>query len=176
MAEDNLSSTGQDAAATTKGDPNSKTVIVLVVVALFLGLILGKAMTGGRSSASAPDPGVAKTGTTITSVRNDAAADYDAALKSGKPVYVLFHSLTCDPCVEISAIVDRVMPDYEDRIVFVNAISDDAPAQQLAAQFQFQYIPTSFFITPDGAVSDSFTGAMDEVRLRGYLDALADAK
>ena len=47
------------------------------------------------------------------------------------------------------------MPGYEGKVVFVNAISDDASAQQLASQFQFQYIPTSFFITPDGKVADS---------------------
>ena len=153
-------------------------VIVLVVVALFAGVIVAK--TVGNSSAptaAAPSTGAAGStgdpaGTTITSVHNDAVADYEAALKTGKPVYLLFHSLTCDPCVEISAVVDQVMPEYEGKVVFVNAISDDASAKQLAAQFQFQYIPTSFFITPDGKISESFTGSMSDADMKARLDKL----
>jgi thioredoxin-like negative regulator of GroEL len=65
------------------------------------------------------------------------------------------------------------VPSYEDKISFVNAITDEASAQQLASKFQFQYIPTSFFIDAKGKVVDSFTGAMDEPDMRAYLDRLA---
>ena len=153
-------------------------IIVFVIVALFGGVLLAK--TANRASpppvATAADAATETvthpTGTTMTSTHNDAVADYAAALKTGKPIYLLFHSLTCVPCVEISAVVDRVMPGYEDRVVFVNAISDDPSAQQLASRFQFQYIPTSFFITSDGTVSDSFTGAMSEADMKARLDKL----
>ncbi len=153
-------------------------VIVLVVVALFAGVIVAKTVgkpatpTTQASSAGATGNTGEPAGTTITSVHNDAVADYEAALKTGKPVYVLFHSLTCKPCVEISAVVDKVMPEYEGKVVFVNAISEDPPAKQLAAQFQFQYIPTSFFMTPDGEISESFTGSMSEADMRARLDKL----
>ena len=60
--------------------------------------------------------------------------------------------------------------------MFVNAITDDASAQQLASEFQFQYIPTSFFIASDGEVAESFTGSMSEADMRGKLDALTEAK
>jgi thiol-disulfide isomerase/thioredoxin len=63
-----------------------------------------------------------------SSSRADVTVAYAAALKTGKPIYLLFHSLTCVPCVEISAVVDKVIPAYEGRIVFVNAISDDEPS------------------------------------------------
>lgn len=145
----------------------SKNTIVLVVTAAVLLLVVGALVFGGGGS---PDP--AAEGTTITSQHNDAVADYEAAIATGKPVYVLFHSLTCEPCVEISAVVDRVMPSYRDTIVFVNAISDDPSGAELSSRFQFQYIPTSFFLRPGGEVQDSFTGSMDEQKLRGYLDTL----
>ena len=57
-------------------------------------------------------------------------------------------------------------------MVFVNAITDDASAQQLASRFSFQYIPTSFFVTPEGAVSDSYTGPLSESEMRARLDKL----
>jgi len=165
-------------ASTPKKGVSPTVIIVLVVVALFGGIMLAKARSGsGTASTTAvtgsPTGAMAPAGAaSITSSHNDAVADYQAALKTGKPIYLLFHSLTCDPCVEISAVADKVMPEYEGRVVFVNAISDDPSGQQLASKFQFQYIPTSFFITPDGKVSDSFTGAMPDVDMKARLDKL----
>ena len=74
--------------------------VILVVAALFGGVLLAKAMnrpsapqvalsnaaeTGAPAQSGAP---------TVTSTHNDAVADYEAALKTGKPIYVLFHSLS----------------------------------------------------------------------------------
>ncbi|MBK5210965.1 MAG: thioredoxin family protein [Coriobacteriia bacterium] len=59
-------------------------------------------------------------------MRDDPVAVYDTALKTGKPIYVLFHSLTCDPCIQISAVADQVVMEYEGKVTFVNAITDDA--------------------------------------------------
>lgn len=169
-----------DKARGKGGGISPSVIIVLVVVALFGGVMLAKSLNGTPAAppSTATEVG-AVTGatssvgaTTITSTHNDAVADYEAALKTGKPIYLLFHSLTCDPCVEISAVVDKVMPGYEGKVVFVNAISDDPSAQQLASKFQFQYIPTSFFITPDGKVADSFTGAMPDTDMKARLDKL----
>lgn len=165
-------------AAGTPGAPaRSKNAIVLLVVAVFLGFIVIKLVLDSTAPTASPATEGAASSTSITSVRNDAVADYDAAVTSGKPIYVLFHSLTCEPCVEISEVADQVMPRYEGDVVFVNAITDDPAGQQLAAEFQFQYIPTSFFLSPGGAeVTDSFTGAMDEAQMRTYLDALVQAQ
>jgi thioredoxin-like negative regulator of GroEL len=64
------------------------------------------------------------------------------------------------------------MPSYAGRVVFVNAITDDPSAQQLASKFSFQYIPSSFFVAPDGTIADSYTGAMSESEMRTRLDRL----
>lgn len=164
-------------ATGTPGSPaRSKSAIVLLVVAIFLGFIVMKLVLDSAAPSASPATDTA-TGTSITSISNDAVADYDAAVASGKPIYVLFHSLTCEPCVEISAVADQVMPGYEGDVVFVNAITDDPSGQQLASQFSFQYIPTSFFLSPGGAeVVDSFTGSMDHAQMRTYLDALVQAQ
>jgi thioredoxin-like negative regulator of GroEL len=153
-------------------------IVILLVVAVLAGVLFAKAQRGATSARSATVVGATSgapgkpAAATITSVHNDAVADYETALKTGKPVYVLFHSLSCQPCAEISAVAARVMPAYDGRVVFVNAISDDPSAQQLASKFQFQYIPTSFFITPDGKVADSFTGSMTSVDMKARLDKL----
>lgn len=71
-----------------RGGPSSRLVIVLVVLAVFGGLVAAKAI-GLRTTSPAE-----RQRPSITSARNDASADYEAAMKTGKPVYVLFHSLT----------------------------------------------------------------------------------
>jgi thioredoxin-like negative regulator of GroEL len=165
------------AANTPDAPARSKNVIVLLILAVFLGLVVVRLVVDSTAPAASPAATGAAAGTSITSVRNDAVADYDAAVASGKPIYVLFHSLTCEPCVEISAVADRVMPGYEGEVVFVNAITDDPAGQQLASNFAFQYIPTSFFLSPGGTeVTGSFTGAMDEAQMRTYLDALVQTQ
>ena len=54
----------------------------------------------------------------------------------------------------------------------MNALTDDTSGQRLASKFQFQYIPTSFFVASDGTVVDSFTGSMSEADMKARLDKL----
>lgn len=154
-------------APTSRG----KALIVLGVALVFVVLIgwrLADGMqagqpAGGQSegspAASAPDP----------------VAAYDAALSAGKPIYVMFHSSTCPSCVEIEAAASRVLPGYADTITFVDVYTDDPAAQPLLSRFAFQYIPTSFFLAPDGTVVDQHTGVLNDDEMRGRLDALLGA-
>ena len=69
--------------------PGSRVVIVLVIAAALAGLLLAKATTDRTAGGGGADQAGS-----ITAVHNDAVADYEAALKTGKPIYVLFHSLS----------------------------------------------------------------------------------
>jgi thiol-disulfide isomerase/thioredoxin len=148
----------------TPSGSRKRTLIVVAILVLFAVLL-------GVKLAAAPET---RTGDLArpSMAQGDAVAEYDAALAAGKPVYVLFHSLTCVPCVEISEVVDVVVPEYSDTVTFVNAITDDPSGQELAARFSFEYIPTSFFVLPDGTVADSFTGVLSAEEMRARLDAL----
>ena len=75
---------------TTKPGASTKMVIAFVVVAVFAGVIAAKYLSPSRPGGGAGQA----TQESVTSVRNDAAADYEAAVKTGKPIYVLFHSLS----------------------------------------------------------------------------------
>ncbi len=73
------------------------TVSLLIAVAVFAGVLLATAQADRKMSSAQIDTPTTSSGQTagsITSVRNDALADYEAAVKTGKPIYVLFHSLT----------------------------------------------------------------------------------
>lgn len=168
---------GQETATAPQasGVARRRNAIILAVAIVFVVLAAAKIVTGNVGPDAASDSGDS-TGPSITSIHNDAVADYDTALATGMPVYVLFHSLTCQPCVEISQVADVVVPEYEGRVAFVNAITGDPSGQQLASRFSFQYVPTSFFLSPDGTVIDTFTGAMSADEMRGYLDVLVETQ
>lgn len=63
-------------------------LIALAVVAMLLALLALKTWGLPGDSTSTEVAG------SITSAHNDAEADYDQALGTGKPIYVLFHSLS----------------------------------------------------------------------------------
>ena len=99
--------------ATSGGKFPVRIAIVAVVIAVFALFIAFKLMpeTGdAQSAAQTPAGSTAPASAKISESHADASAAYAAAVAEGKPTYVLFHSLTCEPCVEISAVVDRVVP------------------------------------------------------------------
>jgi thioredoxin-like negative regulator of GroEL len=159
--------------------PRLRIAAVVAVIAAFAVLIVLKTMAASPAApvATAPATGAVSASATPSpeapsQSKENALVAYDAALKTGRPIYLLFHSLTCVPCVEISAVVDKVVPGCAGKLVFVNAITTEQPAQDLAAKFKFEYIPTSFFIKPDGTVSDSFTGTLTDAEMKARLDKL----
>jgi thioredoxin-like negative regulator of GroEL len=142
-----------------------RVAILVAVAAVFVLVLVMKAQQSQGAFISESEA--------VTAQRGDAVVAFEEARQSGSPIYLLFHSMTCRPCVEISANVEQVIYDYEDKVTFVNAITDDGPARQLAARFSFQYIPTSFFIGRDGEVLGSYTGVLSPADLHARLDWLA---
>jgi thioredoxin-like negative regulator of GroEL len=154
-----------------------KVAIVIAVIAVFAVIVGVK--VGGSAAPAADGQGAAPATaavTTTTHGRGDAIAAFEAARASGKSVFLSFGSATCPTCAEMKKVVDKVVPQYKDKVVYVSAITSDPSGQQLASRFTFQYIPTSFFIAPDGTIVDSYTGAIDEKKMRGYLDTLVAHK
>jgi thioredoxin-like negative regulator of GroEL len=153
-----------------RSDSRAKT-IVLVAVAVVFSVLLGLKIGGSlRPPASSPTATTSAGATTHASV--DAVAAFDAARSSGKPVFLSFGSATCPTCAQMKKVVDKVVPEYQGEVVYVSAVTSDPSGKQLASQFTFQYIPASFFIAPDGSIVDSYTGALDEKRMRTYLNTL----
>lgn len=74
-----------------RGAISPKIVVLLVVVAVFAGVLTARVLASRPTSGTGSPVAVAPS---PTSTRNDAMADYQAAIKTGKPIYVLFHSLS----------------------------------------------------------------------------------
>lgn len=156
----------------TSPSTRGKALIVLGVAVVFLALL---AMRMSNAMSDGAPEGTTRGTEAPSATVPDPVAAYEQALTGGKPIFVLFHSSTCAPCVEIDAVASRVVPEYDGRISFVDVYTEDPRARPLFAQFAFQYIPTSFFLATDGSVADQHTGVLNEDEMRARLDALLEA-
>ncbi len=94
------------------------------------------------------------------------------ALKSGKPVFLNFHSNQCIPCIEMEKVIEEVEPEFADRVAFVVVDVYDRAEWNLCDYFQVRVIPTSFFIDTSGKVMEAYEGLLDTHRMRELLNGL----
>jgi thiol-disulfide isomerase/thioredoxin len=98
-------------------------------------------------------------------------AQVDWVLRNGRPALFLFHSTNCKPCIAMTALVQKIRPDYEGRVVFVDVITNDAANATVVRRVGIQSIPTTFFIASSGS-GQGYIGLMKEEDVRTELDKL----
>ncbi len=72
----------------------NRIIIIGVVVLAVIVVLIAKTSMQTKSPTASPTGQQAAVPTSLTQTRNDASADYAAASKSGRPIYILFHSLS----------------------------------------------------------------------------------
>ena len=126
------------------------------------------------AAATVPTPPGATVGDAASAADlfpSDAAEQVRWALSNGKPAMVLFHSTSCIPCKQMSALVAAVRGDYEPDIVFVDVVVSDRANMPLIRQAGVQTIPTTLFVDLSGQ-GKRYVGALREDALRAELSAL----
>jgi len=94
----------------------------------------------------------------------------DVVLQSKSvPVIIDLWATWCEPCKQLSPILESLAHEYAGRWVLAK-IDVDAQ-QQLAAAFQVQSIP-AVFVAVAGQVAPLFQGAMTEVQVRQVIEAV----
>lgn len=169
-AQPGTPSTPETQQAGTPAPPNtrSRVLIGLAVVVLFA-VIIGVRLFDDQP-ATQPVNGEPGAPAAV-----DPVEAYDQALAGDLPIVVFFHSGGCPPCIETAEAVNAVMPGYADTVAYVDAPTGDSRTRPLFQRLSFQFVPTTFFLTPDGAVFDQFTGAMAAGEFQTRLDALVAA-
>jgi cytochrome c biogenesis protein CcmG/thiol:disulfide interchange protein DsbE len=117
---------------------------------------------------------------------------FDLSTARGRPVVVNFWASWCIPCEEEAAILERASRMYRDRVAFVgvNVQDTDPLAREFLRRFGVTYpngrdatgaiavdygmsgVPETYFVDRDGQIVRKWQGALDETRLRSYLDEL----
>jgi cytochrome c biogenesis protein CcmG/thiol:disulfide interchange protein DsbE len=164
-------------------------VVGVAMIALLALMVwgIGKRAAGTVGSvpvASRPAPGF-----TLT-LLDGAQFDLDAA--RGKPVVINFWASWCIPCEEEAAVLEQGYRTYRDRAVFVgvNVQDTDPLARDFLRRFGVTYpngrdasgaiavdygmsgVPETYFVNRDGQLVRKWQGALDEARLRTFLDEL----
>jgi putative thioredoxin len=85
------------------------------------------------------------------------------------PVVVDLWATWCEPCKQLSPILEKLALEYDGRWILAKVDVD--AEQQIAAAFQVQSIP-AVFVVIGGQVAPMFQGAMPESQVRQVLDAL----
>jgi len=85
------------------------------------------------------------------------------------PVVVDLWATWCEPCKQLSPILEKLALEYDGRWILAKVDVD--AEQQIAAAFQVQSIP-AVFVVIGGQVAPMFQGAMPESQVRQVLEAL----
>lgn len=92
----------------------------------------------------------------------------------GQPVWLLFKSSTCYPCQQMLQVMQALRPEFQGKISFIVIEVNDPANQQLAREYNIQYVPTSFLYDRNHNLVDQHVGALGTAEMRAKLKALLE--
>jgi thiol-disulfide isomerase/thioredoxin len=93
-------------------------------------------------------------------------------LENKQPVFVFYHSTTCQTCVDMMAVVAQVYPEFKDQVGLVDVDVYQPWNQELLRYARVTNIPTQVFINEKGE-SQTMIGGLQPAELRAQLQVLA---
>ncbi|MEN6461475.1 MAG: thioredoxin family protein [Syntrophomonas sp.] len=112
--------------------------------------------------------------TSVPPVENKApgnsAAAIEQAKNNGESMWLLFHSTTCAPCVEMHKIFNQLQPAYQGKVRFIEIDVNDQVNIELNQAWKIQYVPTTFIINSKGQISYQNVGIIPVEDLKKELN------
>jgi thiol-disulfide isomerase/thioredoxin len=97
----------------------------------------------------------------------------DWYLENHQPVFVFFHSTTCQTCIEMMGVVEQIYPEFKDQVGLVDVNVYQSWNEELLRRAKITNIPTQVFINEKGE-GKTMIGGMQPDELRAELQALAE--
>ena len=86
-----------------------------------------------------------------------------------KPIFIDFYATWWGPCKMYEQVLNKVTPDYEDKIKMYKVNIEDEP--EIASLFRVMSVPNTSTISKSGDVF-SMPGALNEETLKYFLEGL----
>ena len=96
----------------------------------------------------------------------------DWYLENKQPVFLFFHSTTCQTCIDMMGIVAQVYPEFEGQVGLVDVNVYESQNDSLLQRARISNIPTQVFVNAEGE-GKTLIGALQPDELRAELRALA---
>lgn len=96
----------------------------------------------------------------------------DWYLENQQPVFIFFHSTTCQTCIDMMDIVAQVYPEFDGQVGLVDVNVYEPRNERLLQRARISNIPTQVFVNQKGE-GKTLIGAMQPDELRVELRALA---
>lgn len=141
-----------------------KAVVLILLVAALAALLAAKGFTTNPGADEYTSNGATSQSTNLIK----------QAGQDGKPAWLLFHSKTCQPCIEMEKVFNTLKPEFEGKVIFVDINVNDPAEQDLCNQYKIQYIPTTYFLDPAGNMTFDYVGVIQVDDMRAKLKALTE--
>ena len=118
-----------------------KKIILLAFIAILAGILVYKYVlqdsplpsatqnfSSSTSSSTGNDPGILQ-------------PQQDFNIDPQKPVWLLFRSATCVPCVAMQKTMEELRPEFEGKVQFISIDVNDSQEQQSEQQIQSRIYP-----------------------------------
>ena len=93
-------------------------------------------------------------------------------LENHQPVFVFFHSTTCQTCIDMMGVVDQIYPEFKDQVGLVDVNVYQTWNENLLRSNRITNIPTQVFINEKGG-RKTVIGGMQADELGAELQILA---
>ena len=137
-------------------------ILVLAALAVMVMVLLA-----AKAQPSGPDPRLGPVGGVVAP-----EVALDRALAANQPTLAFFHSQTCDSCIEMTAIVHEVYPEFQGSVTLVDVDVYDQRNQALLGRARIPGIPTVVLFDRSGEAT-WLVGVTAADQLRARLLALA---
>lgn len=112
----------------------------------------------------------------VTKVAQSTVSLIEKAKKQGLPVWLLFHSTTCQSCIEMEQLFQALKPEFDDKVVFINVDVNSPLEKELCDLYQIKYVPTTVFLNSKGVVAFNYVGVIKPDEMKSKLKALWEGK
>jgi len=143
-----------------------KKIIVFVLIVIFVGVLIFASYYISNKSSNVTTSTASGEVKDASSSRNLTLENFDEkVLKNDKKVLVDFYADWCEPCQELSPILEKVLSKHKDVDYYKVNVDEE---ETLATRYRIYYLP-SVIIFKDGEIINSSFGLIDEELIEELL-------